>query len=121
MYVLCYLQKMGVEQKELWELMPGAVGGRKLAELKGRQYFVELGKQGGAKTKERYGVEYLKTIAQRGGEATRQRYHTQPRTIHPWYGGAERHIPYWPPRSTKRRKHPIYVRIDMESEAQDEM
>jgi len=91
---------MGVEQKELWELMPGAAGGRELARLKGREYFVELGQQGGTTTRDRYGTEYLKELAQRGGEANRKRYQSQPRTIHPWYGGTERSIPYWPPRST---------------------
>jgi hypothetical protein len=110
---------MGIEQKELWDLMPGAAGGRELARLKGREYFVELGKQGGATTRDRYGTEYLKALAQRGGEANRKRYHTQPRTIHPWYGGTERSIPYWPPRSTKRRKRPVYIRIEMEHEEQD--
>ena len=107
---------MGVEQKELWDLMPGAAGGCELARCKGREYFVELGKQGGATTRDRYGAEYLKALAARGGEANRQRYHTQPRTIHPWYGGTERSVPYWPPRSTKRRKQPIYIRIEIENE-----
>src|SRR6266498_347835 len=109
---------MRVEQKELWELMPGAAGGRELARLKGRAYFVELGKQGGATTRDRYGTEYLKGLAQRGGEANRKKYHSQPRTIHPWYGGTERCIPYWPPRSTKHRKRPVYIRIEIESDEQ---
>jgi hypothetical protein len=111
---------MGVEQKELWELMPGAPGGRELARPKGRAYFVELGQRGGATTRNRYGTDYLKALAQRGGKATRQRYHNQPRTIHPWYGGTERSIPYWPPRSTKRRKRPVYIRIEIEREEQDQ-
>src|SRR6476619_2491706 len=105
---------MGVEQKRQGNLMPGAAGGRELVELKGRDYFVELGKQGGTTTRDRYGTEYLRELAQRGGEANRRRYHSQPQTIHPWYGGTERRIPYWPPRMTKRRKRPIYIRIEVE-------
>jgi hypothetical protein len=111
---------MGIEQKELWELLPGAAGGRELARRKGREYFVELGQRGGKATRDRYGTDYLKELARRGGEANRKRCHNEPRTVHPWYGGTERRIPYWPPRATKRRKRPIYVRIEIENEEQNE-
>jgi len=111
---------MGVEQKDLWELLPGAAGGRELSRLKGRDYFVELGKRGGAATKDRYGSDYLRQLAQRGGEANRKRHHSQPRTVETWYGGTERRIPYWPPTMTKRRKRPLYIYVEIENEEQDE-
>jgi hypothetical protein len=28
--------------------------------------------------------------------------------------GTERRVPYWPPNMTKRRKRPIYIRIELE-------
>jgi hypothetical protein len=105
---------MGVEQKDLWELMPGIAGGQELKRQKGSDYFTELGQRGGTTTRDRYGIEYLRELAQRGGEANRRRYHSQPQTIHPWYGGAERRIPYWPPGMTKRRKRPLYIRIEID-------
>ena len=111
---------MRVEQKGLWELSPGVAGGRELVRLKGRDYFVELGERGGTTTRDRYGTDYLRELAQRGGEANRKRYHSQPRTVHPWYGGIERRIPYWPPQATERRKRPLYIRIEIEHQEQDE-
>jgi hypothetical protein len=107
---------MGVEQKDLWELLPGVAGGRNLSQQKGSDYFSELGRRGGITTRDRYGTDYLKELAHRGGEANSKRYHNQPQTIHPWYGGTERRIPYWPPTATKRRKRPIYIRIELEEE-----
>jgi hypothetical protein len=105
---------MKLEQRELWELLPGAAGGQALKQRKGSEYFAQLGARGGAATRDRYGVGHLKELAQRGGEATRKRYHSTPRTIQPWYGGIERYIPYWPPKRTKRRKRPIYVRVELD-------
>jgi hypothetical protein len=105
---------MQVEQKELQELLPGVAGGQALRRLKGRDYFAELGRRGGTQTRDRYGNAYLRELAQRGGEATRKNYHSKPRTVEPWYGGVERRIPYWPSTATKRRKRPLYVRIELE-------
>src|SRR5438876_504142 len=105
---------MRIEQRELWEQLPGAAGGKELLRQRGPEYFAQLGARGGAATRDRYGVIYLRELAQRGGESLRQKYHTEPQTIHPWYGGVERRIPYWPQNSTKRRKHPIYVRVELE-------
>jgi hypothetical protein len=105
---------MGIEQKDLWGLLPGAAGGQELSRQRGSEYFSELGGRGGATTRDRYGTEYLRELAQRGGEATRRKYHSQPRTVHPWYGGVERRVPYWPPKATKRRKRPVSIRIEIE-------
>jgi hypothetical protein len=111
---------MGIEQKDLWGLLPGGAGGQELSRQKGSDYFAELGHHGCIATRDRYGIDYLKELAQRGGEANRKRYHSQPQTIHPWYGGTERRIPYWPPRMTKRRKRPVYIRIEMGAETSEE-
>jgi hypothetical protein len=111
---------MKLEQRELWELLPGAAGGQELKRRKSRDYFAELGARGGATTRDRYGVDYLKELGQRGGEANRKRYHDEPRTIHPWYGGTERRVPYWPPKRTKRRKRPIYVRVELDEPEQQQ-
>jgi hypothetical protein len=107
---------MKIEQRELWELLPGTAGGQALKRQKSPDYFAQLGARGGATTRDRYSVDYLKDLAHRGGEATRKRYHTIPQTIHPWYGGVERRIPYWPPKVTKRRKRPLYIRVELEDE-----
>src|SRR4051812_42580264 len=102
--LLCYVQDMPIEQRKLWELLPGAAGGRELVRQKGRENFAQIGARGGAVTRERYGIVYLRGLAQRGGDATKAKYHTEPRTVHPWYGGQERSIPYWPPSATAHRR-----------------
>src|SRR3712207_2034598 len=107
---------MKIEQRELWELLPGAAGGQELRRQKGRDYFAQLGARGGTTTRDRYGADYLRELGHRGGEANRKRYHSTPQTLHPWYGGVERRIPYWPPKATKRRKRPLYVRVELEEE-----
>jgi hypothetical protein len=115
------MSKKEVRQRELNELLPGSAGGRKLRRLKGREYFVELGRRGGKATRDRYGLDYLRDLARRGGEALRRLYHHEPRTVRPWYGGKERIVPYWPAKATKRRKRPIYVRIELEPPSQEEL
>jgi len=75
------------QQRELRDLVPGTAGGKALRRLKGREYFVELGRRGGKTTRDRYGVGYLREIAKRGGEALRRLYHRQPKTIHPGMEG----------------------------------
>jgi hypothetical protein len=109
------------EQSELTDLLPGSAGGSALRRLKGREYFVELGRRGGKATRDRYGVEHLRRLSERGGEANRRRYRTIPKTIHPWYGGEERRVPFWPPRATKRRKRPVYVRIEIRAPTEEEI
>jgi hypothetical protein len=112
--LLWYVQDMPIEQRELWELLPGAAGGQEVVRQRGRAYFAQIGARGGRATRDRYGVVYLREIAQRGGETTRAKYHHEPRTIYTWYGAKERVVPYWPTKATKRRKHPIYVHIELE-------
>src|SRR6476646_8279857 len=110
-----------IEQRELRDQLQGVAGGKALRRLKGREYFVELGRRGGKATRDRYGVGYLKELAKRGGDALRRLYHHEPRTIRPWYGGKERVIPYWPPNATRRRKRPIYIRIELEPPSEQEL
>jgi hypothetical protein len=113
---------MGKErQRELRDELPGVAGGKALRRLRGREYFVELGRKGGIATRDRYGMGYLRELARRGGEALRRLYHDEPRTVRPWYGGLERVIPYWPANATKRRKRPIYVRIEIEPPTEEEL
>jgi len=97
----------------LSELQRGAAGGRALSEQRGASYLRQLASAGGRTTVERYGVAYMRQLASAGGREKRRRTYTWPRTIRPWYGGVERRVPFWPARSTKRRKRPIFVRIEV--------
>lgn len=105
---------MDNQQGDLFGLLPGAAGGRELSRLRGKAYFRALGQRGGQQTASRYGASYMRQLGATGGAAYRQRLYTLPKTIRPWYGGSERRIPYWPPRSTIRRIRPILVRIALE-------
>ena len=83
-----------MRQRSLNELQRGAAGGRALAEQRG--------------------AAYLRQLAAAGGREKRRRAYAWPRTIRPWYGGVERRVPYWPARSTRRRRRPIFVRIEVQ-------
>ena len=103
-------------QHSLRELQRGSPGGRALAGLRGPGYFKELGSRGGRTTVRLYGVDHLRQLAAAGAREKRRRLYTWPRTVHPWYGGIERRVPFWPPRSTKRRRRPIFVYIEVQHE-----
>jgi hypothetical protein len=105
---------MEYEQLDFFELLPGVAGGRALRRLKGDDYFAKLGEKGGAATRDRHGEAHLRKIAQEGAQKARKKKYSTPRTVKQWHGGIERIVPYWPPKSTKRRKRPIYVRIELE-------
>jgi hypothetical protein len=105
---------MEYEQRDFFELLPGVAGGRALRRLKGDDYFAKLGEKGGAATRDRHGIDHLRKIAQDGAKEARKKKHMTPRTVKQWHGGTERIVPYWPANSTKRRKRPIYVRIELE-------
>ena len=96
-------------QHDLFGLFPGAPGGRALRDSYGRDHLVTIARTGGRTTLERYSPDYLRELASRGGTAKRQKDDTQPRTVTQWDGTPERHVPYRPPRS--RRKRPLIVRI----------
>lgn len=100
-------------QHSLNELQCGSPGGRALAGLRGPSYFKELGSRGGRSTVRLYGLDHLRQLAAAGGREKRRRLYTWPRTIHPWHGTTERRIPFWPPRSTKRRRRPMFIYIEV--------
>lgn len=100
-------------QHSLDELRPGSPGGRALAGLRGPGYFKELGSRGGRTTVQRHGLAHIRQLAAAGGREKRRRLYTWPRTVYPWHGGIERRVPFWPQHSTKRRKRPIFVYIEV--------
>ena len=102
-------------QHDLFGLFPGAPGGRALRDSYGREHLITIARAGGRTTLERYGQDYLREPASRGGKAKRQKDDTQPRNVTHWDGTPERHVPYRPPRS--RRKRPLIVRIVLDEEA----
>ncbi len=96
-------------QHDLFGLFPGALGGRALRDTYGREYLLTIATTGGRITLERYGKDYMRELAARGGKAKRRKEDTQPRTVTHWDGTPERHVPYHPPRS--RRRRPLIVRF----------
>ncbi len=101
-------------QRSLSELQRGSAGGRALVEQRGVEYLRQLASAGGSSTVARYGVAHLRQLASAGGLEKRRRAYSWPRTIRPWYGGVERRVPYWPARSTRRRRRPVFVRIEVQ-------
>jgi hypothetical protein len=102
-------------QHDLFGLFPGALGGRALRDIYGRDHLLTIAATGGRTTHERYGQTYMRELASRGGKAKRRKEETQPRTVTHWDGTPERHVPYHPPRS--RRKRPLIIRIFLGDEA----
>ena len=101
-------------QHSLYELQPGSPGGRALANLRGPGYFKEIGSRGGRTTVQRHGLAHIRQLASAGGCEKRRRLYTWPRTVHSWHGSIERRVPFWPPRSTKRRHRPMFVYIEVQ-------
>lgn len=60
----------------------------------------------------RIGMRLLERIV----EAIRSLTLSDPLIVKPF----EWRVPYWPPRSTKRRKRPLYVYVEMENEEHDD-
>jgi hypothetical protein len=96
-------------QHDLFGFFPGAPGGRALRDLYGRDYLHTIAARGGRTTLARYGKDYLRELASRSGKARHHKADTQPRTVIHWDGTPERHVPYRPPRS--RRRRPFIVLI----------
>jgi hypothetical protein len=94
-------------QHDLFGLLRGAPGGRALRDRYGRDYLITIAAKGGRTTLERYGKDYMRELASRGGKAKRHKEDTQPRNVTHWDGTPERHVPYRPPRSRRRRPHII--------------
>jgi hypothetical protein len=102
-------------QHDLFGLFPGAAGRRALRDTYGQDYLLAIATKGGRTTLERYGRDYLRELASRGGKAKRRKQDTQPRNVLHWDGTPERHVPYRPPRS--RRKRPLIIRFFLGEEA----
>ena len=96
-------------QHDLFGRFPGAPGGRALRDQYGRAYLAAIASRGGRITVERYGREHMRELASRGGKARCHKEDTQPRNVTHWDGTPERHVPYRPPRS--RRRRPLIVRF----------
>ena len=94
-------------QHDLFGLFPGAPGGRALRDTYGRDHLLAITSTGGQTTLERCGREYMREPASRGSKAKRHKEDTQPRNVTHWDGTPERHVPYRPPRSRRRRPHII--------------
>jgi hypothetical protein len=103
-------------QLDFFDLLPGSAGGRALRDRRGSEYFSELAKNAAArKTKEE-----RQAIHQKGVTSRLRRLYTVPRTVTSIQEGlnaawrvTERIIPYWPRRTTCRRKKPVMVRIEL--------
>jgi hypothetical protein len=94
-------------QHDLFGLLRGAPGGRALRDRYGRDYLITIASTGGRTTRERYGKDYMRELASRGGKAKRHKDDTQPRNVTHWDGTPERHVPYRPKGSRRRRPHII--------------
>jgi hypothetical protein len=79
-----------VTQHDLFGLFPSAPGGRALRDTYGRDYLHTIASTGGRTTLERYGMEYRRQLA-------------------------ERHVPYRPPCSRRRRPHIIRFFLSKEA------
>ena len=101
-------------QHDLFGLFPGAPGGRALRDTYGREYLITIASTGGRTTLERYGKDYMRELASRGGKAKCHKEDTQPRNVTHWDGTPERHVPYRPPRS--RRRRPRIIRFFLSDE-----
>jgi hypothetical protein len=101
-------------QHDLFALFPGAPGGRALRDTYGRVHLVTIATKGGRTTLERYGKDYMRELASRGGRARRYKEDTQPRNVTHWDGTPERHVPYRP--NGSRRRRPLIVSFFLSEE-----
>ncbi len=107
-------EALSYQQHDLFGLFPGAPGGRALRDQRGIEYLAAIGATGGQTTYQRHGREHMSRIGAAGRAARRIRRITQPQTLlffSESYTEIIRIVPYWPPRSTQRRRHPGYVVI----------
>ena len=107
-------ESLHYHQRDLFALFPGVAGGRAIFEQRGAAYLAAIGATGGRTTYHRHGRDHMVRIGAAGRAARRARRTTQPQTLtilSTSYIEIIRIVPYWPPRSTKRRRHPIYVLI----------
>src|SRR5215210_6186299 len=99
-------------QLDFFHLLPGSAGGRALRDLRGSEYFSELARNAAAKkTKEERQAIHKKGVVER-----LRRLYSIPRTeVYEELEDlvTERVVPWFPHWSTRRRKRPIFVRIEL--------
>jgi len=105
-------------QLDFFDFLPGYAGGRSLYNQRGSEHFRQMAWASAQRP------ESERKQAARNGALTRlRRLSTVPRT-EVWEGHGmrlvERVVPWWPHWATKRRKRPIYVRIEIECRDLDE-
>jgi hypothetical protein len=101
-------------QLDFFEFLPGYAGGRSLYKQRGPEHFRQLGYLSAGRTEEE-----RKEAAQRGAVTRLRRLYTVPRTeVYQAHGMrlVERVVPWFPHWATRRRKRPIYVRIEISFE-----
>lgn len=59
---------------ELTVAEAGRLGGRKVREQYGTEFFGEIGRKGGSTTRQRHGPEYYAEIGRKGGRKTAERH-----------------------------------------------
>lgn len=101
---------------DFFYLLPGAAGGRALAQQRGGEYFSEIARTAAALRTD----EERRAIARKGAQSRRHRRLHTPRTVTVEAGGirlVERVIPYYPLLKGKtRRTKPEFVRIEVACE-----
>jgi hypothetical protein len=100
---------MEYRQQSFFHLLPGSAGGRALRDQRGTEYFSNLAKAAA----DRRTPQERQAIALKAAEERQRRRLTLPRTailLGNGYRITERIVPYWP----KRRKRPLFVRIELE-------
>jgi hypothetical protein len=99
-------------QLDFFDFLPGYAGGRSLYKQRGSEHFRQLASISAGRP------EHERKQAARNGALTRlRRLYTVPRTeVYEGHGIrlVERVVPWWPHWATRRRKRPVYVRIELE-------
>ena len=62
------------KKRELTVREAGRLGGKRVVELYGHEFYQEIGSKGGARTSELYGPEFYGEIGSKGGTSTRDRH-----------------------------------------------
>jgi len=99
-------------QEDFFHLLPGYAGGKALLIQRGPEHFRQLAWASAQRPEEE-----RKQAARRGAMTRLRKLYTVPRTeVFEGYGMrlVERVVPWWPHWATKRRRRPIYVRIELE-------
>lgn len=107
------MSQFDTHQHELRELLHGSAGGRALVEQRGSDRMKRLGALGGSATYRKHGSAHMRSAGALGGAETRKRLYSRPADVYSIDGTRQRRIPYYPPNSTRRRRRPIFVYIEV--------